>query len=58
MFKELFGNHIFYGITIEDFTTIIKEKSKKKTGMLAKKYDLERVAKDAIKLYEMILEET
>ena len=55
VFRELFGKNISYGKTVDVFSTIIQEKPKKTKGTLAKKYDLNRVADDAISLYEQII---
>ena len=55
VFRELFGKNISYGKTVDAFSTIIQEKPKKTKGTLAKKYDLNRVADDAISLYEQII---
>ena len=56
VFTDLFGKNISYANNIEKFSEIIIEKPKKTNGTLAKNYDLDRIAKDAITLYDKIID--
>lgn len=55
VFRSLFKEQISYASDVETFSTQIKKKQKRTKGDVAKTYDLERVADDAIRLYEEIL---
>jgi glycosyltransferase involved in cell wall biosynthesis len=56
VFTELFGKHISYGNDIEEFSKIIIKKPKIAKGALSKKYDIDRIAEDAISLYEKTID--
>jgi len=55
VFEDLFGKHVYYGESVEDFIKVIGQKPNKKDSELSIKYDLNRIADDAISLYEKIL---
>jgi glycosyltransferase involved in cell wall biosynthesis len=58
VFRELFSNHISYGKTPEEFSTIIKQRPERTAPSLSKQYDLATIGKETIKLYENILDST
>ena len=56
VFHELFSDHISYGAAIQGFSEVVKKRPEKTNASLSKKYDLKKIGKETINLYEKILD--